>query len=120
MSFSSELKGIRKRQEARTDKVFRAWCLNVMGKIIRRTPVDTGRLRSNWNGSVGKPDRSTRDSNRDATAAAKQAIAKGKAGDTLYLTNNLPYAATVERGSSKQAPVGMLRVSVLEAGGKIE
>ncbi len=35
-------------------------------------------------------------------------------GDSIYLTNNLPYAKVIEGGSSTQAPSGMVKVTALE------
>ncbi|NTX09022.1 hypothetical protein, partial [Myxococcus sp. CA040A] len=35
-----------------------------------------------------------------------------KLGDTVYVTNNLPYARRLEFGHSAQAPRGMVRVTV--------
>ena len=34
------------------------------------------------------------------------------AGDVIYLTNNLPYAVPLEEGYSKQAPAGMVALTV--------
>jgi hypothetical protein len=39
-----------------------------------------------------------------------------KAGDVITLVNNLDYARQLEFGHSKQAPQGMVRLSVLEYG----
>jgi hypothetical protein len=36
------------------------------------------------------------------------------------MTNNLPYAAAIEFGSSTQAPQGMMRIEVLETAAAIE
>jgi len=41
-------------------------------------------------------------------------VSKAKLGDSVYLVNNLPYAQKIEGGSSKQAPVGMVKVTVAE------
>ena len=39
---------------------------------------------------------------------------KLKAGEVIYLVNNLEYARALEYGHSKQAPKGMVRITVAE------
>jgi hypothetical protein len=38
----------------------------------------------------------------------------GSIPTVFYITNNVPYIDRLERGSSKQQPSGMVRVTVLE------
>jgi hypothetical protein len=45
---------------------------------------------------------------------ATAASAGFKAGDTIYLTNNLPYIRRLEEGYSQQAPAGMVALTVQE------
>ena len=100
----------KKVEEAGT-KIFRGTCLNLFGKIIRRTPVDTGRLRSNWYSSINAPV-STVDGSGEGFS---QTAEKLKLGDAAYFVNNLPYAKAIERGHSQdQAPHGMVRVTIVE------
>jgi len=90
---------------------------SLTSRVIKETPVDTGRLRNNWQSSLGAPLRGEL-SGTDATGAgairrAAATIDKMDIGDTFYMTNNLPYAARIEyEGWSPQAPAGMLRVNV--------
>ena len=79
-----------------------------------------GSLRGAWQASKGSPDFSlskrVQDSESGAASAAAFSVADTvRFGDTFYLTNPLPYANRVERGWSTQAPVGMVRVTVMEA-----
>lgn len=104
----------------RSDKLVRAVALEALGRIIRRTPVDTGRARGNWNVAVGQLDRSTDDAARDHSG--RQAIQRGqtvilgefRAGQILYITNSLVYVPLLEKGSSRQAPEGMVAVTAGE------
>lgn len=41
-------------------------------------------------------------------------------GELIYITNNLPYIERLEFGHSKQAPAGMVRLSVAEVAAEIE
>jgi hypothetical protein len=77
-----------------------------------------GHFRRNWNISFNSPDRSTTDETDASGNVAKgkiEALMKTyKLGDmSVYLTNSLPYAQRLEEGwSEKQAPHGMVRVSI--------
>lgn len=77
-----------------------------------------GRLRGSWQASIGAPSTSEPSridpSGGDTIAAAAAALASFQAGPSIYLTSNVPYASRIEYGWSKQAPNGMVRVSVAE------
>ena len=81
-----------------------------------RTPVDTGRARANWQVAIGTIPSGTlelNDKSGQATINKVQAASMGVvAGDVIYLTNNLPYAVPLEEGYSKQAPAGMVALTV--------
>ena len=92
--------------------------LDLMTKIVLKSPVDTGRFRGHWmtginsvpGGLTGRLDRSG-----SATIATASATLNGaRAGDTVYLANNLPYAVKLEYGHSKQAPSGIVRTTIDE------
>ena len=77
-----------------------------------------GRFRSNWQLSVDVPAAgvlSLAAPDVAAAIAAHGAVLKGaKAGHIYYLVNNLPYAIPLENGHSKQAPIGMVGITVME------
>ena len=77
-----------------------------------------GRLRGNWqvglnstpNGEVDREDASG-----GTTIGRGNAVIAGHRGDgSIFISNNLPYAQAVEGGHSKQAPAGMVRVTVAQ------
>lgn len=109
---------------------------DLFGRIVRKTPVDTGRARASWNISVNQADRSVVQQVR-TTVQAGTHVSKGlkqsslkravnalqsqnllaldvKLGDTIWITNNLPYIVELEKGHSKQAPAGMVALSIQE------
>lgn len=119
------------------DLVVRKVTLEMFKKIVIKSPVDTGRFKSNWQAAVGTVPRGTlgladsvthgEDGKERARGAARDAAAgsaafarvnavalSGKAGDVIYLVNNLHYANALEYGHSSQAPEGMVRLSILE------
>lgn len=78
-----------------------------------------GRFKNNWQVGIGFVNTDTSrnpDSNGAAALAAfAPTLNSWKAGDTIYLTNSMPYAQRLEYGWSKQAPGGMVRLSVQNA-----
>lgn len=98
------------------DAVARAAAEEVARRVVLKSPVDTGRFRANWNLSFQAPDTSTRDSSaNDAPARAAAKLTQYRTGQTIYITNGLPYAGRLEfDGWSKQAPAGMVRITAAE------
>jgi hypothetical protein len=102
----------------RADLVLRKVALDLFTRVIMRSPVDTGRFRGNWQVAIGSvPDGvlDLDDKSGTATISAASATAAGvKAGEIIYLVNNLPYGPSLERGHSQQAPTGMVGITVAE------
>ena len=100
------------------DLAVRKISLDLFSKVILRSPVDTGRFRGNWQVSVGSIPSGTLeldDKSGPATVSKAAAAAAGvKAGDIIYLANNLPYAMRLEEGYSDQAPGGMVALTAQE------
>ena len=100
------------------EKVVRGTLISLSSRIIKRSPVDSGRFRGNWQATIGSPasaQLSSVDTNGSATAANAANVANRlEAGSIFYLTNNLPYGERLEYGYSKQAPSGMVRVTLAE------
>ena len=107
----------------RIDIVSRKIALEMFRRVILRTPVDTGRARGNWQTTIGAPAIGTVDAkDPSGRAAIAKATAVGltwraRTGASILLTNNLPYIERLEHGYSKQAPSGMVAITVAEFGG---
>tara|TARA_R110002094_G_scaffold92843_1_gene94494 strand:- start:50 stop:490 length:441 start_codon:yes stop_codon:yes gene_type:complete len=130
MTFSSDLKKFTKKADKNLSKTIRASAAQVFGAVIKSTPVGNptiwknsnvkdyvgGRLRNNWNTSLNSIDESANrpPDNSGSGSEGDLLIAMGryKNGDTIYLSNSLPYAQAVEEGWSKQRPHGMVKVNV--------
>jgi len=115
MSFSGDIGKFAKDAQEAHDKITRAATLELFSSVIKSTPVDTGRARGNWQTAVGTPiegeiDRI--DQGGSAAIAEVQAKTPEGAGQETFMTNNLPYIDSLENGSSKQAPAGMVRKNV--------
>ncbi len=111
MSFKHDLSKFKKKTTRMTEQVFKGTVISLFGKIVARTPVDTGRLSNSWRPTVNRPSKSSQKASPDAIL---KTVSNAKLGDSIYLVNNLPYAQKIEAGSSKQAPTGMVRVTVAE------
>lgn len=132
-SFSLDVSKWVEKAKGRADKVVRSVCLDLHTQIVMKSPVGNpdkwkrpvkgyvgGRFRNNWFPGVGtRPTATTeqRDPSGNASIARMGALLPGiHAGDVVYTANNLPYAMRLELGPpspwSKQAPQGMVRVTV--------
>jgi len=116
MSFATDLDKAVLNIKGFTEKQVRGTLFGLSSRIIKESPVDTGRFRGNWQASIGSPASATT-SRLDSTGAGSindvAVTVQGlKLGQTFYLANNLPYARRLEYGYSKQAPSGFLRINL--------
>jgi hypothetical protein len=92
--------------------------METLSRVVLRSPVDTGRFRGNWTVSVGGPSDETLDvfdKSGGPTIARGSAAVTGVEGlQVVWIQNNLPYANRLENGWSKQAPAGMVALTVAE------
>ena len=95
--------------------------LECLSRVVRKSPVDTGRFKGNWVTSIASPSMVTREiEDKSGSVSIKQG-ADDLAGyanlstmPVIYIQNNLPYANRLENGWSKQAPKGMVALTVAE------
>lgn len=105
--------------EDKENVIIRKIALDLFKKVILKTPVLSGRARGNWYVSVGVPARVEQDT-QDKSGMATIAMAQSEIyrwspkDNNIYLTNNLPYIYGLERGRSKKAPNGMVKISIAE------
>jgi len=107
--------------------------LEALRRLVEKTPVDTGRARGNWQvtianpaeGQVGGdwpatkgPPRTTRPPLRPedhSVIKTGMAILTGMPDfQVVWISNNIDYIEELEHGHSKQAPEGMLAVTIEE------
>jgi hypothetical protein len=119
-NFQLDIQRFVDKAKGNVDLVVRKVALDVFRRVILKSPVDTGRFRGNWQvaiNSVPPGTLATTDKSGGATISRVSSVALGaKAGQVIYLVNNLPYARALEYGWSKQAPAGMVRLTVQEYG----
>jgi hypothetical protein len=88
---------------------------NVNGLVAGKDYVG-GRFRGNWQFSIGVPVEGELDQIDPAggvtLAKLRLQVEQLTIGQTAYIVNNLPYAVPLEYGHSKQAPGGMVRITL--------
>ena len=97
-------------------KLLRAAALLILTNVSGSTPVDTGRARSNWLTAIGTPRRDTEGPGGGSVDKGRGTIAAAKGGDTIFISNNLPYINSLNAGSSMQAPAEFIQAAIDSAG----
>lgn len=89
-----------------------------LSRVVLKSPVDTGRFRGNWTVSIDQRSgvaTDAKDKNGNQTIAAGSSVITGITDlRVVWLENNLPYAERIENGWSKQAPAGVVALTVAE------
>lgn len=130
MSWSKDLKNIIIKNENLTEKQLRAGMIDAANTVILGSPVGNKSLWKNPNsapdGYVGGSYRSAHRISINRITTADNGIesqgttmmrldgelARFKIGETLFMTNPLPYAVRIEYAHSSQAPDGVYRPAV--------
>jgi len=142
MSFSLDLAKFAEKTKRTTTQAYGQICLELATRMTMRSPVDTGMFRGNWQmGDGGIDSRKDSPVDKQPLGAAPSAGSFTRWQDQLegiragysivYITNSLPYARHLEYGLygnpqgsangskttggfSKQAPAGIVRVTLVE------
>lgn len=116
--FKRDWSAILAKAGAKAEAVVRQSAVALQSGMVDKSPVDTGRFKGNWNCGIGSVILSTNAANdpsgSGAIARTLAAVQGWKAGQTIFLTNNLPYARRLEFGWSQQAPSGMVRLTIMD------
>lgn len=131
--FTLDLTRIVEKTKGKIDLVTQKATVDIFSSVIMKNPVGNpdlwkvvrppkgyvgGRSRANWVCSIISPSRKTTDnvdpSGSETIAAMAGVAGNTKAGGVVYLCNSLPYVPRLEYGYSKQAPQGMVRITILE------
>ena len=117
-SFTLNINAWVKKSGDRMDLAVRYLSLELLRRIVLRSPVDTGHFRANWQVDIGSaPDGIIPGVDKQGNATIGRADAKlqaAVAGKSVFIVNNLPYAQVLEDGHSGQAPQGMVAITVSE------
>lgn len=98
MSFSVDISRFAEQTESTLDEAARAVQISLFSSVSDDTRVDTGRLRGNWQTSVGSPITTETDRlDPNGTEVEREIKQTVTSGDVVYFTNNLPYAEVWEQ-----------------------
>lgn len=115
-SFKSQLRAFEEKTVRKFNLLLRKVSLDAFSEVIDMSPVDRGRFRGNWQVAIGSVPSGTIEAVDPQGTVVKAKVAGVtaglKAGDVIYMVNNLPYARRLEDGYSQQAPAGMVRLTV--------
>lgn len=122
--WEADMRRIRTLTEAKMVKVLRIASMETTRDIIMDTPVDTGRLRGNWQCGIGQKTEgqlSVFDKSGGVTIARITSIlSQLNKNDVAIFYNNLPYAYPIEFGhSTRKAPQGMVRKNLTNWGSRV-
>jgi hypothetical protein len=121
--FKAAFSKLLKKVGDKADLVVRKTMLELQNGMIEKSPVLTGRFKGAWQAGVGSANTSATsridktslgDFDKVGASLATQEVLKSwKPGQTIWLTNAMPYAKRLEYDAwSKQAPAGMVRLTV--------
>lgn len=114
MKFNVNLSRLRSnlREEAKKKAIRIAQ--EIVNGVIARSPVLAGDYRSSWNVSEGSMEFKFNNNGNPAspTPAPAIVVSSNVALPHFYITNGAPYAQQLEKGSSTQAPLGIVRVTL--------
>ena len=119
-------------------KGIRSVALVCLKSLMMKSPVDEGTFRANWNVGVNNIDEST----KGETGGTVKRTEKGKAtkkaidpekfaegeqriggidvGNSVNISNALPYAMRLEKGDSKQASAGIVTPTLIQVKNELD
>lgn len=132
-AFAEQIRAFAKSADERADLVVRKIIFDLSTALVLKSPVGDpkywkrkpppgyvgGRFRGNWQyASDGIDHTITSPIDKSGGATISRIVGKVTArtlGHVHYITNSLPYANRLEEGHSwRQAPIGMVQVTILE------
>ncbi len=119
MGFSESLHRFHGQCEKTANRRLRRIAMAALRKVVIRTPHKTGCARANWNVSVNQDNTGHNLNITDyeggkTISKGTQTITSMTIGNTLYITNTVPYIMRLEYGYSRQWPNGFLRLTANE------
>jgi hypothetical protein len=131
-NFTIDLRAMVTKAQANAERVARESLFEISRRLDMRSPVGDasywktppppgyvgGRFRANWQHGFSTPPEGTIDA-VDPTGGATQArvmasVKSSPAAGVHYLVNNVPYAQRLEDGWSRQAPSGVVALTVID------
>lgn len=122
-SFELQLNNFAQKVKIAPTTVKKRIAFDLFRRIVRRTPVDTGRARGSWTMAVNEADRTVLPPAPPGQIYPPPPIGAldVRLNESIVISNNLPYITALEDGHSKQAPPhAMVALSVEEVKANME
>ena len=120
MSFAKDVQDFIEFAEEQSEEETRAIALKLFGAVIQDTPVKEGRLKGNWIAKIGSPSSATTEttdkSGSATTRKAESEVMRMNGDQSIYLSNNLPYAEVIEFGGPGREARRMVSKNVKRIG----
>lgn len=117
MTFALDINRFAELAGRRANQVVRKVVLDISKGVIKKSPVDTGRFKGNWQyGTDSAPAGAVEiydEDGRGTLAHIAGQVPQQAAGHVHYIVNNLPYAQALEDGHSTQSPPGNMVASTV-------
>ena len=118
-NFALDISRFVNRTHSNVDLVTKKVVLDIARSVIRKSPVDTGRFKGNWQYGTAQMPIGVLDiydaGGRGTEAHIAGQIPAQASGKLHYIVNNLPYSIRLENGHSRiQAPLGMVGLTISE------
>lgn len=117
IKFQLDLDKFSKKVDIDFATLYKKVAFDLLTGVVMKTPVLTGRARNSWNIALDSINEDVAPDGQqplDDPSAKVASINFNKPFGTIFISNNLPYIGELENGSSKQAPQGMLQVTINE------
>lgn len=118
-AFNADLRAFAEKIDVNLQTVLKRVTFDLWNRITLKTPVDTGRARAGWGVSIGDPQVVTPEPGPHG-APTPPDLSAIDGTQLIYVLNNVEYVQYLEEGTSKQAPAGMVRISLAEVELEIE
>ena len=99
------------------NNVKRRMGIDLLTKIVVKTPVDTGRARGGWAVALSANPAPTNAVDRNGSATIFRGLGVIQASELtsdIVIGNSVRYVIYLEEGRSQQAPQGMVKISIAE------
>jgi hypothetical protein len=117
-NYKQVLKKVERDTPLRLSQALQATAIEGINRLVDRTPVDTGAAKFHWFVRPLPDERFDKErtdpSGAQPKSRAKRDVKLFRIGQTVWLVNSAPYFVYLEHGSSKQAPNGIVAITLAE------
>lgn len=120
LDFAKSIQARGAKADEQINKAVAQLAVAVVSEVAPDTPVLTGRASSNWLSAVGAPIMYYKE-NPNMNGGPQESIdmavdvLRGYKGGVIHITNNVPYIADLNAGTSRKAPALFVQAAILRA-----